>query len=127
MCHGSEWSDVEFEHLAHAWLYATADSITVIDQTASMFKDKMFTKFTSFPTPDVQDTMYRCCTAKAVLDKLDETLVDMQKFWEALLMIRAWNAQVSKRTRYVVLISQLTSANTTSCAMMHATSPYELN
>lgn len=57
MCPGSESSDVEVQPLAHGWLYANADAITSIDQRASMFKDTVFTKFLSFATPEVLETM----------------------------------------------------------------------
>lgn len=84
MGRGQGWSDVELEQLARAWVFATEDPVTGIDQTAARFKATLFTKFSSFAPADASEKVYGGRTPKSVRAKFDEVSADVQKFRGAL-------------------------------------------
>lgn len=74
---GCAWSNVELGHLARAWLYASKDAVTGIDQTAGCFNQILFKKFTSLAPQDAHPKTYNALSPKKVRAKFEEVLADV--------------------------------------------------
>lgn len=91
MGRGCGWSDAEIAHIVRAWVYASEDPVTGIDQTAGRFKSTMFEKFKELGPNDVHDKRYGGRSAKSARAKFEEVAADVQKFRDAILRVRASN------------------------------------
>lgn len=91
MGRGCAWTDVELGKFARAWLYTSEDAVTGVDKTVARFRETIFEKFKSLARPDANDRTYAARSARSVRAKFDEVAADIQKFRDALRLIRSSN------------------------------------
>lgn len=84
MGRGCGWSAEELQHLAQAWVFASEDPVTGIDQTAARFRATLFDRFKALAPVGASDKTYGGRTAKSARAKFDEISADVQKFRDSL-------------------------------------------
>lgn len=91
MGRGSGWNDVELEHLARAWLYASENPINGIDQSAWRFKETMLKKLKELSPPNPTEKTYGARTPKHVRAKCDKVSADIEQLRESNRLVRGSN------------------------------------